>query len=184
MSRPVPVEPRRPAQSSRAASATAALLVLGTFFFAACSSDRTNSDSGLNPLDPSPPAIDAGRLEQEIYGEVNSLRASRGLASLAWSNVVAEQARQHSSNMASGKTPFSHDGFDERRAAIAHSLSFGASGEVVARTTATTAAAVVGMWLQSNDHRAILEGGYNLVGVGIASQSSVLYCTAILVEAK
>src|SRR5688572_18271457 len=51
-------------------------------------------------------------LESDILAYINQYRRSKGLNELVMTSVITVQAEKHSSNMASKKVPFSHDGFE------------------------------------------------------------------------
>jgi uncharacterized protein YkwD len=114
----------------------------------------------------------ASTLEREIHSRVNEYRASRGLPPLTFDVRVAEIARSHSAAMASGRRPFSHEGFEQRtQAVLAVIPSARAFAENVAydsRTGPRLAELVVQGWIQSSEHRENLEGPYQITGIGVA----------------
>jgi len=97
--------------------------------------------------------------------------------------VASEQAYKHSNNMATGKTAFSHNGFNQRVSAIEQSIGrTSASAENVA-SGVLTAKGVVDVWLNSPGHKKNIEGGYNLTGVGVAKdRQGTLYFTQIFLR--
>jgi uncharacterized protein YkwD len=114
-----------------------------------------------------------GNIEENILGLINDYRRSRGLSSLQMTDIASYQAAQHSRNMASGKTAFSHDGFEQRIAAIKKAMGadyMAAAAENVARGQ-MSAKEVVNGWLKSAGHKKNIEGNYNLTGVGVAQNS-------------
>ncbi|HYH03855.1 MAG TPA: CAP domain-containing protein [Bacillota bacterium] len=121
-------------------------------------------------------------IEQLIMEKVNNHRTSLAspLAKLQVDPKLTEQARIHSTNMATGKTSYGHDWFTNRVAAAGYGNY--AAGENVHRTgsNASTdpeylANYAVNGWLNSSGHRQNIEGNYNLSGVGIAKSSSGEY---------
>lgn len=111
-------------------------------------------------------------LEREIHLQVNQYRARRGLAPLAYDERIAAVARSHSAAMASGARPFSHEGFQERTEAVTRILpatrAFAENVAYDGRTGPRLAALVVQGWIDSSEHRANLEGRYDLTGIGVA----------------
>jgi uncharacterized protein YkwD len=82
--------------------------------------------------------------------------------------------------MASGKVPFSHDGFDARIAAIRAALGSGGSGAENVAMGYSSAAAVVNAWLGSAGHRANIEGNSTRTGVSaVKSTGGVWYYTQV-----
>ena len=124
---------------------------------------------------PSPTAYD-----DEILQLVNDHRRSIGKPALAKSQVIWEQANTHSQNMASGKVPFGHDGFDARIAAIRAALgSSGSAAENVAMGFSSVAAVVSG-WLGSAGHRANIEGSSTRTGISaVKSSGGAWYYTQV-----
>lgn len=121
----------------------------------------------------------------EILHYINEHRTGMGLNALTMNDIISKEAETHSRNMASGKVPFSHDGFDERTERIRRQIKpVYAWAENVA-FGATTAKEAVEMWLGSPGHRKNIEGGYNLTGIGIAKSSDgSLYFTQIFINKK
>ena len=103
---------------------------------------------------------------------------------MLWNDAIAEQARQHSKNMAAGTTPFGHDGLTDRLAAIGRTTPWSAGAENVAATSIDAFAPnVVDLWLASPPHLANIEGDFNQTGVGAAKGAS-LFCTQIFIKSK
>lgn len=111
----------------------------------------------------------AAEIEREILRLVNEHRAGLGLAALIWNDSIAEVARGHSQDMADGKVPFGHDGFNDRVALLGSILGCSVVAEVIAYSD--SAANAVAALIASNDHRYILEGDYALSGVGVVKES-------------
>lgn len=131
------------------------------------------------PPPPAPPAS-ATAYDDEILTLINDHRRSIGKPALAKNQVIWEQANGHSRNMASGKVPFSHDGFDARIAAIRAALGSGGSGAENVAMGYSSAAAVVNAWLGSAGHRANIEGNSTRTGVSaVKSTGGVWYYTQV-----
>ena len=116
-------------------------------------------------------------LEMEVHKLVNQYRRSRNLSALKIDPRISQQARIHSENMASGKVPFSHNGFQERGKAIEKSISYRKFAENVAYNKGYTNPAefAVKGWIKSTGHRQNMEGDFNLTGIGIAKNSKQEY---------
>lgn len=126
-------------------------------------------------------------LEQAVLTQINQYRASRKLPPLALDARISEQARMHSQSMASGRTPFSHNGFQQRVQAIARTIPYSRAAENVAYNQGYSdpvRQAVQG-WLQSTGHRQNIEGTFDLTGVGIAQNAKgEYYFTQIFIRRR
>jgi uncharacterized protein YkwD len=134
---------------------------------------RTSAGS---PLSHRPPFD----MESDIFRLVNLHRRSMGLKPLQMNALESSLARQHSQNMASGKTPFGHEGFKDRAAFLNKKMGpirlaaeNVASGQMSARE-------VVDGWLNSPGHRRNIEGDFKLTGIGLAQgRRGMIYFTQI-----
>ena len=119
-------------------------------------------------------------LEDEIFSLVNEHRQAIGMAALKLSKVESTEALKHSKDMATGKVPFSHDGFRKRIQVISGQMgAIMASGENVAFGS-MSAKEVLDTWLQSPPHRKNIEGDYVYTGIGTAKdKDGVVYFTEI-----
>lgn len=123
--------------------------------------------------------VDAG-MAKDVLRLVNEHRREMGLPALQLNTTLSNIARKHSLNMAKGKEPFGHEGFEERIADAWMQLHIrGAAAENIAEGV-TTGKAVVNLWLGSKGHRKNIEGNYNLMGLGVAtSANGTMYFTQI-----
>jgi uncharacterized protein YkwD len=131
--------------------------------------------------------ISTASLEQKVLAQINQYRNQRGLRSLSVNATIRQQARLHSQNMASGRVPFGHQGFQERLNAIAKIIPLMGIAENVAYNMgyADPASNAVRGWLNSPGHRLNIEGNYNLTGVGVAkSPQGAYYFTQIFVRSR
>lgn len=111
-------------------------------------------------------------LEEEVLVLINQHRKKIGLSILKMNSKITEVALTHSRNMATGQTPFGHDGFDSRVEQLRTEITnVYAEAENVAYG-ANTAKEVVNMWLHSPGHKKNIEGKYNLTGIGIVEDDS------------
>lgn len=113
-------------------------------------------------------------LEIEIHALINKHRASRGLKELKTNETIRAEALGHSRNMASGKVPFSHKGFDERFRKLEAVFNISSGSENVANGPAEAKTIVEG-WLASPKHRENIEGDFNMTGIGIAQARNGTY---------
>ncbi|MBW4580050.1 MAG: CAP domain-containing protein [Tildeniella nuda ZEHNDER 1965/U140] len=116
-------------------------------------------------------------LEQAVLTQINQYRSSRKLPPLALDTRISDQARGHSQAMANGRVTFSHDGFQQRVAAIARTIPYNRAAENVAYNQGYSdpvRQAVQG-WLKSTGHRQNIEGSFNLTGIGIAQNAKGEY---------
>lgn len=152
------------------------LLFLSVLILALFQAGCSSSDSNTIP------SAEWANIEQLIIQKVNDYRGSLSpaLSALITDSKLTEQARIHSTNMATGKTGYGHNGFSGRVTAAGYGNC--AAAENVHRTgsNATNVAEdlanyAVNGWLNSPDHRQNIEGDYNLTGVGVAKSSSGEY---------
>ncbi|MES2371346.1 MAG: CAP domain-containing protein [Bacteroidota bacterium] len=126
-----------------------------------------------------------GNMEESILGYINAHRRSKGLAKLQMSDIASQQAYQHSKNMATGKTGFGHNGFDQRIQNIKKAMGttfMAASAENVAYGQLSAKEVVQG-WLKSAPHKKNIEGNYNLTGIGLAKdRTGDIYFTQIFLR--
>lgn len=124
-------------------------------------------------------------LEKSVFEQINRYRASKGLSKLTLNANISKQARIHSKNMANGKVPFSHKGFERRVNSIP--INYRSASENVAfnqNYSDPANQAVIG-WIDSPGHLKNLKGKYNLTGVGVATNSEgEVYLTQIFLGNK
>jgi uncharacterized protein YkwD len=128
---------------------------------------------------------DFATLEQSVYQQVNQYRQSRNLPPLKLDPRISEQARLHSQEMASGRVPFSHEGFDGRVKAIAKSIRYRRAGENVAYNQgfSNPGQQAVEGWIKSPGHRENMEGNFDLTGMGVAKNArGEYYFTQIFIK--
>ncbi len=126
-------------------------------------------------------------IERQIFDMVNQHRVSMGLNALEWNETIAQQCRNHSSNMASGAVPIGHGGFEQRAANIGNTISYTTIAENVAYYntglgSSNPASLAVNGWLDSSSHRENIEGNFNLTGVGVTNDGNEYYYTQIYAD--
>jgi uncharacterized protein YkwD len=122
------------------------------------------------------------KIENEIVALVNQHRKSKGLNPFVISDVINQEAKIHSSNMASRRVRFGNDGFNRRTSAIKDEIGGQSFSENVAygHTSALTA---FKSWLNSANHKKNIEGDFTHIGVGVSQASNgTLYFTQIFVK--
>ncbi|MDE3253144.1 MAG: CAP domain-containing protein [Bacteroidota bacterium] len=108
---------------------------------------------------------------KDIFRYVNEHRQSLGLPPLKMNEEANRQAFLHSKNMATGKTSFGHEGFEQRVASIQKTSGWiTASAENVAYGKLSANEVVKG-WLNSPGHKKNIEGNYQFSGIGIYRDS-------------
>jgi uncharacterized protein YkwD len=129
------------------------------------------------------PTFETTTLEKSIFEQINQYRATLGLPKLTLNGNITRQARIHSQNMAQGKVPFSHHGFEQRVKAIP--LTYSSAAENVAFNTGYSdpaQQAVIG-WINSPGHLKNIKGNYSLTGIGVAANSKgEVYLTQIFLN--
>ncbi|WP_017654055.1 CAP domain-containing protein [Fortiea contorta] len=124
-------------------------------------------------------------LEKSVFDQINRYRVARGLSKLTLNANITKQARIHSQNMANGKVPFSHQGFEKRVTAIPIIYNSAAENVAFNQGYSNPAAEAVTGWLKSPGHLVNIKGKYNLTGIGVAAnKQGEVYLTQIFVQAR
>ncbi|MGJ5675096.1 MAG: CAP domain-containing protein [Nostochopsis sp.] len=119
-------------------------------------------------------------LEKLVFERINRYRTSLGLKKLTLNAKISKQARIHSQNMARGKVPFSHKGFERRVNAIP--IRYISAAENVAYNLGYSdpAEEAVTGWIKSPEHLVNIKGNYNMTGIGVATnEKGEVYLTQI-----
>ncbi|MBD2409874.1 alkaline phosphatase [Nostoc calcicola FACHB-389] len=119
----------------------------------------------------STPSFKPTELEKSVFEQINQYRASKGLPKLTLNPSITRQARIHSQNMARGKTPFSHQGFEGRVKAVPIRYNSAAENVAFNRGYSDPAAEAVTGWIESPGHLKNIKGNYNLTGIGVATNN-------------
>jgi uncharacterized protein YkwD len=149
------------------------LFFLVIFFIIGCEDDpaTSNIDNG-SPSDS---------VEAEVHRLVNLHRTGMGLSALEWNDIIANECRQHSEEMANAHT-INHDGFNERINKIGETISWNWAGENVAYNYSAEGAVIA--WLNSPGHKSNIESNSNLTGVGVAYDGDTIYFTQIFIRSS
>ncbi|PAX60464.1 CAP domain-containing protein [Brunnivagina elsteri] len=124
-------------------------------------------------------------LEKSVFEQINQYRAARRLPKLNLDAKISKQARIHSQNMARGKVPFSHKGFEKRVNIIPIRYQSAAENVAFNQGYDNPAAEAVRGWIKSPGHLVNLKGNYNLTGIGVATnQDGEVYLTQIFIRSR
>ena len=137
------------------------------------------------PTETSGPDFRA-EVEKRTFELVNDYRKNHNFAPLAWTDAIAQLARDHSKAMASGDVDFGHGGFSDRVHSIqAHMTGFRGAGENVLMTDNPNdvARSAVALWLRSPHHLANIRGDFNYSGMGVwQDKDGKIYFTQLFVK--
>jgi uncharacterized protein YkwD len=117
-------------------------------------------------------------LEHETFNLINGYREAAGLPRLAWNSAIANIARLHSRDMATGEVAFGHGGFHDRMSELRGMFTgMCGGGENVFYTDAVpgVARAAVQAWLHSPPHLHNIRGDYKLSGLGLWRRADGAY---------
>ncbi|XHX80201.1 MAG: CAP domain-containing protein [Stenomitos frigidus ULC029] len=164
-----------------------ALAIAGSFVFQAIDGGLASAQSRplMQQTAQATPSFQS--LEQAVLTQVNQYRASRKLPPLKMDSRISEQSRLHSQAMASGRVPFSHDGFKQRVQAIARTLPYSRAAENVAfnQGYSDPVRQAVQGWLKSPGHLKNIEGSFDTTGVGIAKNvKGEYYLTQVFIRRR
>lgn len=122
-------------------------------------------------------------MSADILRYVNEHRRSIGLKPLQANSYISSIALGHSKDMLTGRTPFGHEGFQQRIDVIRKHLGpLHVAAENVAEGP-MSAREVVNGWLHSPGHRRNIEGDFHLTGIGVATaRNGMIYFTQIFTK--
>ena len=134
------------------------------------------------------PAQELSRtLEHQTFDLINQYRAGEGLPPLVWNAAIANMARQHSRDMATGAVAFGHGGFNDRMTALRGLFpGMRGGGENVFYTDDRPEVAhfAVQGWLHSPPHLHNIRGDFQSSGLGLWRRADGAYFfTQIFVRA-
>jgi uncharacterized protein YkwD len=140
---------------------------------------------GSAPASITSPATETQTIETRIFHLVNRIRSKNGLNELKINSYIANLARQHSINMATGKAPLGHQGFEERTNLLKREIGGSYIAENVAYDQGydDPASEAVKTWIASPGHLINIKGKYELTGIGVAiAGDGSYYFTQIFVR--
>jgi uncharacterized protein YkwD len=169
------------------------LALLGSFaamssLTAACTAELAQSIPVLPPVRQEiSQAASSQAIVQAVHTQINQYRAKQGLPALKLDSRINQQATNHSQAMASGRVPFSHDGFQQRVQTIGSAIPYSSAAENVAynqgyRDPATQA---VQGWLKSPGHLKNIRGQFDFTGIGVVRNGKgEYYLTQIFIKKR
>lgn len=155
-------------------------------FLGSCNNDDDSVAPDDNTENPDGQS-EAERYEQQAFDLVNAYRQEKGLPALENSDVIRDECRAHSQDMADGTVEFGHDGFQRRVNNISLSISLSSAGENVAwnKGHSDPAQTAVDGWINSQGHRENMEGDYTHAGMGVSiNEEGEVYFTQIFIKAN
>lgn len=117
-------------------------------------------------------------IETRAFDLINYHRERVGAQKMEWSDIIAEEARKHSFNMATGRSEEGHDGFDRRIEIIRGVITnYNEGAENIAwNYSSDPAKQALDWWLTSEGHKTSLENDiYDLTGIGVYRASDGRY---------
>jgi uncharacterized protein YkwD len=129
------------------------------------------------------PVVILEDFEQEIVNLINYYRDTTGQTELVVNDVLRREARNHSINIAKGKVPFGHEGYQERANTIFNEVGGTVFGENVAEGNYPDASYFIDSWLNSPSHKENINRDFNYTGVGVAeNESGIKFVTQIFLK--
>lgn len=121
-------------------------------------------------------------VELELAKEINDYRISKGLNALETINHISYKSEEHNEYMIANKV-VNHDFFEERAENLIELLGAVKVNENVAYNY-TTPAGVLHAWLQSESHKANIEGDFTHFGISVTEdpETGKKYYTNIFIK--
>ncbi len=124
---------------------------------------------------------EGGEIEREVHQLINRKRSASGKPALEWNEELSKLARDHSADMAAGRSRFGHGGFEERSEKI-NARTGPISGMAENVAMAADAEEAVAMWWKSKGHKKNLLGSYSQTGIGAVRKGNSWYLTQIFIS--
>ncbi|HPF98242.1 MAG: CAP domain-containing protein [Flavobacteriaceae bacterium] len=154
-------------------------LLLAIVMFSSCSTDSMNDE--LNSVSSDVVIPQSKGIEVEILNLINQHREDLGLNPLQPMELIKSQTYSHNDYMIE-KNQVSHDYFYQRKNFLTSNTGASSVAENVAYGY-PTAEAVVNAWLNSEGHRANIEGDYTHFEVSAdTNEAGHLYYTNIFIK--
>ncbi len=127
-------------------------------------------------------------LEHQTFNLINQYRADENLPPLIWNSTIADMARRHSADMATGEVAFGHGGFKDRMEklrGIFAGMTSGGENVFYTDNRPEVARVAVDSWLHSPPHLHNIRGDFQYSGLGLWRRSDGAYFfTQIFVRAR
>ena len=145
-------------------------------------SDGNNDQNTDSANDATSACNDTSVNETDIVSDililVNEHRQSIGKSTLTFNCVATQLAIEHNEYMIA-QNQISHDGFSERFQKLQEEVNARSAGENVA-SGYTSAESVMNAWLNSEGHKANIEGNFTHIGIAaVRNQQGRLYYTQL-----
>lgn len=135
-------------------------------FLTSCSSDTESVDSTNAPIaDATAKSYNHSTFELELLDLINEYRVSKGLNALTVIEHISYVCAGHDDYMIE-MNAVNHDNFNERTINMQYVLGAVRVGENVAYGYSTPQS-VLNAWIESDGHRANLEGNYTHFGIAV-----------------
>jgi uncharacterized protein YkwD len=126
------------------------------------------------PPNPSPEyhsvtdSTEARNIALRAFQLTNEFRASQHLPPLTWNDGLSLIGKGHSEDMANGRVPFGHQGFNNRFRTFPFRFTRGGAENVAMNAgLADVGKVAVDGWINSPGHRKNMLGNFNYSGIGV-----------------
>ncbi|RAJ06893.1 Cysteine-rich secretory protein family protein [Chitinophaga skermanii] len=150
----------------------------------ACSSSKPVAKTSKSTTTSAPKKkISRGEFEEEILAYTNKFRQSKGKPPLKLVDVISDEARDHSKDMANGRTGFGHEGFESRIDHVTKKMGRVAGAAENVAYGNLDAQGVVNGWINSPGHRKNMLGDYTMIGIGVAEgKNNITFFTQVFIK--
>eukprot|EP00347_Sterkiella_histriomuscorum_P010826 403374778 len=129
-------------------------------------------------------AQSAGKGDSERWGIralelTNQFRAQHGLPALSWNQALHDIAQPHNVNMATGKVPVGHDGFNERMRQVPFFVRSFSENVAFNHNMGDPVEVAVTGWINSPGHRKNMLSNSNLCGIAVYCYYGRYYFTQL-----
>lgn len=119
------------------------------------------------------------QIAKEVHALINQYRTSHGLKALIVRSELNNIARKHSEDMATGRVPFSHDGFNQRLDAVRKyaKVPYRVAENLYATYPRQTRIAKDALrdWLNSPGHKDNIHGNWIYTGISVVKNAQGEY---------
>lgn len=138
--------------------------------FTSCSSDSSEATTSNSTTTETAKSYNHTQTEVQLLDLINDYRVGKGLNPLQIIEHISYKSSEHNTYMIETNS-VNHDGFDDRKTNLQHVLGAYKVGENVAYGFSTPQAALTA-WINSDGHRANLEGDYSHFGLSISQDAN------------
>lgn len=156
-------------------------LLFTSLTFISCSSDSSEATTSNSTTTETAKSYNHTQTEVQLLDLINDYRVGKGLNPLQIIEHISYKSSEHNVYMIETNS-VNHDGFDERKTNLQNVLGAYKVGENVAYGFSTPQAALTA-WINSDGHRANLEGNYSHFGLSISQdENGRFYYTNIFIK--